>query len=81
VTDLDNLFSAEVRRQLNPLLHSRPYTTFGHISLDRRIPDKKTLIKEIAAWEKNRNKNHTKANWQFTTEKARVKLKNLYPSF
>ena len=30
--DLDNLFSAEVRRQLNPLLHSRPYTTFGHIS-------------------------------------------------
>jgi hypothetical protein len=31
--DLDNLFSAEVRRQLNPLLHSRPYTTFGHISL------------------------------------------------
>jgi hypothetical protein len=56
----------------------------GHLTkqcLDRRIPDKKTLIKEIAAWEKNRNKNHTKANWQFTTEKARVKLKNLYPSF
>ena len=49
--------------------------------LDRRIPDKQTLIREIAAWEKDRNKNHTKANWQFTTEKARVKLKNLYPSF
>jgi hypothetical protein len=56
----------------------------GHLTkqcLDRRIPDKKTLIKEIASWEKNRNKNHFKANWQFTTEKARVKLKNLYPSF
>jgi hypothetical protein len=56
----------------------------GHLTkqcLDRRIPDKKTLIKEIATWEKNRNKNHTKANWQFTAEKARVKLKNLYPAF
>lgn len=56
----------------------------GHLTkqcLDRRIPDKQSLIKEMAAWEKNRNKNHTKANWQFTTEKARVKLKNLYPSF
>lgn len=49
--------------------------------LDRRIPDKKTLVKEIAAWEKQRNKNHTKANWQFTTNKARTKLKHLYPSF
>jgi class 3 adenylate cyclase len=27
------------------------------------------------------NKKHTKANWRFTTESARVKLKNLYPSF
>jgi hypothetical protein len=49
--------------------------------LDRRIPDKQSLIREIAAWEKVSNKNHAKANWQFTTEKARVKLKNLYPSF
>jgi hypothetical protein len=49
--------------------------------LDRRIPDKKTLTREIAAWERARNKNHTKANWQFTSEKARVKLRSLYPSF
>jgi hypothetical protein len=48
--------------------------------LDRRIPDKKTLIKEIAAWEKHRNKHHTKADWQFTTDDARIKLKHLYPS-
>jgi hypothetical protein len=56
----------------------------GHLTkqcLDRRIPDKPSLIKEIAVWEKNRNKNQTNANWHFTTEKARVKLKNLYPSF
>jgi DDE superfamily endonuclease len=49
--------------------------------LDRRIPEQKTLSKEIAAWEKDRNKHHAKADWQFTTEDARVKLKHLYPTF
>ncbi len=48
--------------------------------LDRRIPDKKTLVEEVAAWENSRNKTHTKADWQFTTDNARVKLKRLYPS-
>jgi hypothetical protein len=48
--------------------------------LDRRIPDKNTLIEEVAAWQSQRNKNHTKANWQFTTEDARVKLHQLYPA-
>jgi hypothetical protein len=46
--------------------------------LDRHIPDKKTLIEEVAAWEDNRNKHHTKADWQFTTDDARVNLKRLY---
>jgi hypothetical protein len=35
--------------------------------LDRRIPDKQTLIDEIAAWEHDRNAHNTKANWHFTT--------------
>jgi hypothetical protein len=48
--------------------------------LDRRIADKQTLVEEIAAWEATRNNNHTKADWQFTTSDARVKLKRLYPS-
>jgi hypothetical protein len=48
--------------------------------LDRRIPDKQNLIDEVAAWEASRNKNHTKAGWQFTTADARVKLKRLYPA-
>jgi hypothetical protein len=39
-----------------------------------------TLIDEIAAWEHDRNANHTKANWQFTTPNARIKLKHLHPS-
>jgi hypothetical protein len=48
--------------------------------LDRRIPDKPTLIGEVAAWEDSRNKKHVKADWQFTTADARVKLKRLYPA-
>jgi hypothetical protein len=47
--------------------------------LDRRIPDKQTLIEETAAWEHRRNKNHARADWQFTAADARVKLKRLYP--
>jgi len=48
--------------------------------LDRRIADKPILIEEVAAWEENRNKHHAKADWQFTTADARVKLKRLYPA-
>jgi hypothetical protein len=48
--------------------------------LDRRIPDKQTLIDEVEAWQASRNKHHIKADWQFTTADARVKLKRLYPA-
>ncbi len=48
--------------------------------LDRRIPDKSALASEIAAWVKKRNTDNTKADWQFTTDDARVRLKHLYPS-
>ena len=48
--------------------------------LDRRIPDRQFLADEVAAWEADRNKNHAKADWQFTTPDARIKLKHLYPS-
>ena len=49
--------------------------------LDRRIPDKQTLTTEVAAWQENRNKHHARADWQFTTADARVRLKRLYPHF
>lgn len=48
--------------------------------LDRRIPDKPTLQREVAAWEKPRNKTRCKMDWRFTTKDARIKLKRLYPS-
>jgi hypothetical protein len=49
--------------------------------LDRRLPDKETLSREVAAWQASRNKNQTKADWRFTTADARIKPKRLYPRF
>lgn len=48
--------------------------------LDRRIPDAPTLVRETAAWVAQRNAAQSTVNWQFTTDKARTKLKRLYPS-
>ena len=47
--------------------------------LDRRIESRSRLIAEVAAWEKRRNRAHARINWQFTTEKARVKMARAYP--
>src|SRR5580704_4317909 len=49
--------------------------------LDRRIADQKILAHQVDAWQDYRNRHHAKANWQFTTADARVKLKRLYPQF
>jgi hypothetical protein len=49
--------------------------------LDGRMADRQRLTNEIAAWEADRNKSHTKADWQLTTDDARIKLKHLYPTF
>lgn len=47
--------------------------------LDRRIPDKATLISEIAEWEKRRNDEGARIDWMFTVERAREKLGRRYP--
>src|SRR5271165_4499977 len=47
--------------------------------LDRRIPDKQTITDEVAAWVRDRNKTHAVAEWHFSTNDARIKLKSLYP--
>src|SRR5271154_6460996 len=43
--------------------------------LDRRIDDKHILIREIDAWEQQRNAEGARINWMFTTDKAREKLR------
>ena len=48
--------------------------------LDRRIADRPTLERQIEAWLTRRNTHHAKADWRFTTDTARIKLKSLYPA-
>jgi len=56
-------------------------SVFTKQCLDRRIPDMATLQQEAKAWYRKRNINQKAVDWQFTTEKARIKLKRLYPQF
>ncbi len=49
--------------------------------LARRIPDAAMLAREVGAWQTYRNTHNAKADWQFTTADARIKLKSLYPVF
>lgn len=48
--------------------------------LSRPIANKERLTSEVAAWPEHRNQQQAKANWQFTTKDARVKLHKLYPT-
>ena len=47
--------------------------------LDRRIPDKATLVAEVAAWEHRRTAEGAQIDWMFTIERARQKLGPSYP--
>ncbi len=52
----------------------------GRQCLARRIDNVDDLRQETAAWEAQRDQAAAKADWQFTTDNARIKLKRLYPS-
>ena len=49
--------------------------------LARRLPDRETMAREVAAWATRRNTAHAAVDWRFTTADARIKLKRLYPAF
>ena len=55
-------------------------SVLGRQCLNRRIPDMDTLMREVAAWQDDRNYEETWIDWRFTTADARVKLQHLYPS-
>jgi len=48
--------------------------------LNRRIPDKTSLTREVTAWQEERNTARAKVDWRFNTADARIKLKRLYPT-
>jgi hypothetical protein len=47
--------------------------------LPDRVGDKTAIEQHVAAWEQRRNTAQVKANWQFTTADARIRLRKLYP--
>jgi hypothetical protein len=47
--------------------------------LDRRLPDRASGCREVAAWEATRNAAKATILWQFTVANARTKLHHLYP--
>lgn len=55
-------------------------SVLGRQCLNRRIAKRQTLEEQINAWQEKRNKMKTTAQWQFTTDDARIKLRKLYPS-
>ena len=50
-------------------------------ALADRMADKAVLIREVNAWQNERNEAGATIDWRFTTKDARIKLKRLYPSF
>ncbi len=47
--------------------------------LNRRLGDRETLTREIAAWQRQRNQEAARIRWLFGIEQARQKLHRLYP--
>ena len=48
--------------------------------LPERVGERTALVGHVGAWEERRNEKGVKADWQFTTADARVKLRKLYPT-
>ena len=55
------------------------HAALGRDLLDR-VGDKVALEYHVEAWQRRRNDAGTKADWQFTTADARIKLRRLYPT-
>jgi hypothetical protein len=89
----EHLPPAETRRLFSKLeFHSTPehgswlnmakieFSVLWGECLDRRIPNAATPRAEVAASERPRNKDESEIDWQFTTDDARIKLRQLYPA-
>ena len=48
--------------------------------LDRRIPDRETLCREVAHWQRRRNAKGARVKWMFDVDRTREKLGRVYPT-
>lgn len=49
--------------------------------LGSHVPDEATLKRKVAAIEDSRNRSNATVHWQFTSQDARTRLEQLYPSY
>ena len=49
-------------------------------ALAKPLPDLESFKRKVCIWTIKRNAEHTKINWQFKAQDARIKLAKLYPS-
>ncbi len=49
--------------------------------LGSHVPDEATLMRKVAAIEDSRNRSNATVHWQFTSQDARTRLEQLYPSY
>ena len=56
------------------------FSVLSRQCLSGRIGDLDALRRQCKAWERERNGMKRKANWQFKTPDARIKLRKLYPT-
>ena len=47
---------------------------------DRRIPDRETLCREVAQWERGRSAQGARVQWMFDFRRARENLVRVYPT-
>jgi DDE superfamily endonuclease len=48
--------------------------------LPERVGDRAAMTRHVGKWKERRNSAGVKADWQFTTADARIKLRKLYPT-
>jgi hypothetical protein len=46
----------------------------------QRLANKEILLEQVYQWQEKQNEKKVKANWQFKTKDARIKLNKLYPT-
>ncbi len=49
--------------------------------LDRRIPDRGTMAREVAAWQRHRNGSAKPVDWRFRTDDARIRRNSYTQQF
>jgi hypothetical protein len=68
------------RRLFEPIGNIPPAKTAARFNLHDRVGDRAVLERHVQAWQHRHNAAAIRADWQFATQDARIKLRKLYPT-